>query len=125
MASVNKVLLLGNLTRDPELRYTSGGSSVCNFSMAMNSKFKGKDGDMKEETLFMRITVWGKQGESCAQYLTKGRAVFVEGRLQTREWEAEDGTKRKSTNVIATNVQFLSDGKKIDRPAADNDDIPF
>ncbi len=125
MASVNKVMLMGNLTRDPELRYTSGGQAVCNFSIAMNRYYNNKEGERQEETTFMRITVWGKQGENCAQYLSKGRSAFVEGRLESRSWEAEDGTKRTSIDVVADNVQFLgglrgSDGGDTD--AFDTDD---
>jgi len=141
MASFNKVLLMGNLTRDPELRYTSGGQPVCNFSMAMGRKFTDKSGEKREETTYMRVTVWGKQGENCAQYLSKGRGVFVEGRLRSRSWEAEDGQKRSTVEVVADTVQFLpgkggptgggggggdfvDDGPPMDGPPAE-DDIPF
>ena len=136
MASFNKVLLMGNLTRDPELRYTSGGSAVCNFSMAMNRKYTDKSGERRDETTYMRVTVWGKQGENCAQYLSKGRGVFVEGRLQSRSWETEDGQKRSAVDVVADTVQFLpgrggnaggggfNDEPPMDGPPAE-DDIPF
>ena len=107
MASVNKVMLMGNLTRDPELRHTSSGQAVCNFSMAMNRHFKTKEGEKKEETTFMRITVWGTQGENCAKYLSKGRSAFVEGRLDSRTWEDDDGNKRSTVDVVAESVQFL------------------
>jgi single-strand DNA-binding protein len=106
MASLNKVMIMGNLTRDPDLRYTAGGSAVCNFSIATNRKFKQGE-EWKEETEYHNITVWGKQGENCAQYLRKGRSAFVEGRLQTREYEAKEGGKRKATDVIADSVQFI------------------
>lgn len=130
MASFNKVMLMGNLTRDPELRYTSGGQAVCNFSLAINRYFNDKQGEKKEETTFMRITVWGKQGENCAQYLSKGRSAFVEGRLQSRSWETEDGQKRSAVDVVAESVQFLSGRNDSNKPAADSgaiaeDDIPF
>ncbi len=115
MASVNKVMLMGNLTRDPELRHTSSGQSVCNFSMAMNRYFKDKEGEKKEETTFMRITVWGAQGENCAKYLSKGRSAFVEGRLDSRTWEDDDGNKRSTVDVVAESVQFLGG------PRDDND----
>ena len=136
MASFNKVMLMGNLTRDPELRYTSGGSAVCNFSIAMNRKFTDKSGERRDETTYMRVTVWGKQGENCAQYLSKGRGVFVEGRLQSRSWETEDGQKRSAVDVVADSVQFLpgrggnsggggfKDEPPMDGPPAE-DDIPF
>ena len=130
MASFNKVMLMGNLTRDPELRYTSGGQAVCNFSLAINRYFNDKQGERKEETTFMRITVWGKQGENCAQYLSKGRSAFVEGRLQSRSWETEDGQKRSAVDVVADSVQFIGGRNDSSKPSADSgaiaeDDIPF
>ncbi len=120
MASVNKVMLMGNLTRDPELRYTSGGQAVCNFSIAINRYYNNKEGERQEETTFMRITVWGKQGENCAQYLSKGRPVFVEGRLQSKSWEDDQGNKRTSVEIVAENVQFL--GSASDNNSAFIDD---
>lgn len=107
MPSLNKVLLIGNLTRDPELRYVPSGSAVCTFSMAMNRVYKLQSGEKKEEATFMRVVVWSKMAEICSQYLTKGRAVFVEGRLQSRSWDGPDGQKRSAVEVIAQNVQFL------------------
>lgn len=106
MASLNKVFLMGNLTRDPELRYTPNGTAVVNFGMAVNRRFSNSAGEKKEETCFVRIVVFGKQAESCNQYLTKGRLVFVEGRLQYRSWEV-GGEKRSTLDVIAERVQFL------------------
>ncbi len=106
-ANFNKVFLMGNLTRDPELRYTASGSAVCHFDMATNRRFTGKDGQKREDTCFMRINVWGKSGENCANYLSKGRPVFVEGRLQSRSWQTEDGQKRSAVDVVADSVQFL------------------
>ncbi|MGE4357625.1 MAG: single-stranded DNA-binding protein [Candidatus Omnitrophota bacterium] len=106
MASLNKVFLIGNLTRDPELRYTPTGTAVVNFGIAVNRRFTDSSGEKKEETCFVRIVVFGKQAESCNQYLTKGRLVFVEGRLQYRSWET-GGEKRNSLDVIAERVQFL------------------
>ena len=112
MASLNKVFLMGNLTRDPELRYTQGGMAVANLGLASNRVYKGKDGEKKEETCFVRVVVWGRQAETCGQYLTKGSPLFVEGRLQSRSWETEDKQKRNTLEVVALNIQFLSGGKK-------------
>ena len=106
MASFNKVFLMGNLTRDPELRYTASGAGVASFGLAVNRKYKQGD-DWKEEVCFIDITVWGKQGENCTEYLNKGSAVFLEGRLQFRTWETDDGQKRSKLDVVANNVQFL------------------
>ena len=107
MASVNKVILIGNLGRDPELRYTQGGQAVANFTLATNERFSTKDGDKQERTEWHRIVAWGRTGELCAQYLSKGRSVYLEGRLQTREWEDKEGQKRRTTEIVATTVQFL------------------
>ena len=107
MASVNKVILVGNLGRDPELRYTQGGQAVANFTLATNEKWSDKQGNAQERTGWHRIVVWGKQGENCAQYLQKGRSCYIEGRLQTREWEDKDGNKRTTTEINAQTVQFL------------------
>ena len=106
MAGVNKVFLLGNLTRDPELRYTANGFAVAGFGIAVNRKYK-QDNEWKEEVCFVDITVWGKQGENCAEYLHKGSSAFIEGRLNFRSWETEQGQKRSKLEVVATNVQFL------------------
>lgn len=111
MASLNKVLLIGNLTRDPELRYIPNGSAVLSFTMAMNRVFKLPTGEKKEETSFVRVVVWGRMGEVCAEYLKKGNPVFVEGRLQSRSWDGPDGQKKNTMEVIATNVQFLRGGQ--------------
>ena len=110
MASVNKVTILGNLGDDPELRETNSGSSVCQLSVATNERWKDKDGNSQERTEWHRVIVWGKQGESCAKYLEKGRSVYVEGRIQTRSWEDDDGNKRYVTEIVASDVQFLSGG---------------
>ena len=106
MISLNRVLLIGNLTRDPELRYTPSGTPVANLRLAVNSSFKGQDGQRKEETCFVTVVVWSKQAEICNQYLKKGRPVFVEGRLLYRSWEAE-GKTRSTMEVRADRVQFL------------------
>ena len=108
MANLNKVFLMGNLTRDPELRYTPNGSAVVNLRLAVNRRFKTQSGELKEDTAFLTVVVWGKQAESCSQYLNKGRPVFVEGRLQSRSWESADGQKRNVLEVRADRVQFLS-----------------
>jgi single-strand DNA-binding protein len=107
MASVNKVILIGNLGRDPELRYTQGGQAVANFTLATSERFSTKDGEKQERTEWHRIVAWGRTGELCAQYLSKGRSVYIEGRLQTREWEDKEGQKRKTTEIVANTVQFL------------------
>ena len=106
MASLNRVLLIGNLTKDPELRYTPSGTPVANLRLAVNSSFKDQAGQRKEETCFVTIVVWSKQAELCQQYLKKGRAVFIEGRLLYRSWEAE-GKTRSTMEVRADRVQFL------------------
>jgi len=107
MASVNKVILVGNLGRDPELRYIQSGQAVANFTLATNDRWRDKEGNNQERTEWHRIVVWGKSAENCAQYLQKGRSVYVEGRLQTREWEDKEGNKRQTTEVVAQAVQFL------------------
>ena len=107
MASVNKVILVGNLGRDPELRYIPSGQAVANFTLATNDRWRDKEGNNQERTEWHRIVVWGKSAENCAQFLQKGRSVYIEGRLQTREWEDKDGNKRQTTETIAQTVQFL------------------
>ncbi len=108
MAGVNKAILIGNLGRDPELRYTASGQPVANFSIATTESWNKKDGTGREEkTEWHRIVAWGRTAELCAQYLAKGRTVYVEGRLQTREWENRDGQKQRTTEVVANTVQFI------------------
>ena len=130
MASFNKVMLMGNLTRDPELRYTANGAAVANFGLAVNRKFKQGD-EWKDDVCFVDITVWGKQGENCAEYLSKGRPAFVEGYLKFSTWESE-WQKKNKLEVVANTVQFL--GSRIDSrgdlptgqvPVSDEDDVPF
>ena len=104
--SFNQVVLMGNLTRDPELRTTPTGQSVCSFSLALNRSYKGADGDWKEATDFIDIVAWANLGERVAQYLTKGRPALVSGRLQSRSWE-QDGQKRNKVEVVANEVTFL------------------
>ena len=110
MASFNKVLLMGNLTRDPELRYVPSGTAVATFTVAVNRVYTSQAGEKKEEVSFIRIVVWGRRAEVCGEYLSKGSPVFVEGRLQSRSWEGQDGQKRSTMEVIADNVQFLRGG---------------
>jgi len=106
MVSLNRVLLIGNLTKDPELRYTPSGTPVASLRLAVNSNFKDQSGQRKEETCFVTVVVWSRQAEICTQYLKKGRSVFVEGRLLYRSWEAE-GKTRSTMEVRADRVQFL------------------
>jgi single-strand DNA-binding protein len=100
-------MLIGNLTRDPELRYIPSGSAVASFSLAMNRVYKLQTGEKKEEVSFVKVIVWGRMAEVCGEYLTKGSPVFVEGRLQSRSWDGPDGQKRSALEVIAVNIQFL------------------
>lgn len=106
MADLNKVFLMGNLTRDPETRYLANGTAVVSFGLATNRTYTAQSGEKKEEVCFVRVVVFGKQAEACGQYLNKGKQVFVEGRLQYRSWEAE-GQKRNALDVVAERVQFL------------------
>ena len=107
-SNINRVILVGNLTRDPELRTTPSGTSVCKLRLAVNERAKDPStGQWGDRPNYFDITVWGAQGESCAQYLAKGRPVAIDGRLQWREWDAQDGTKRQAVEVVADNVQFL------------------
>jgi single-strand DNA-binding protein len=107
MGSVNKVILVGNLGADPELKYTPSNRPVCNLSIATNEVWKDKTGQKQEKTEWHRVNVWGEQAEHCSKYLAKGRSVYVEGRLQTRSWDDKDGKKRYSTEVVAERVVFL------------------
>jgi single-strand DNA-binding protein len=126
-ASLNKVLLIGNLTRDPELRYVPSGTAVATFTIAINRVYTSQAGEKKEEVSFIKIVVWGRRAEVCGEYLSKGSPVFIEGRLQSRSWEGQDGQKRSTTEVIADNVQFLrgaaAAGKGSDQ-SAKGDTIP-
>jgi len=118
--SFNQVTLMGNLTRDPELRQIPSGQSVCSFSLALNRSYKGSDGEWQEATDYVDVVAWGPLGERVAQYLTKGRPALVSGRLQSRSWE-QDGQKRSKLEVIAQDVTFLggrSDSSSSDSPAS-------
>jgi len=139
MASVNKVILIGNLGRDPEVRYTAGGTPVANFSMATSERWTDASGDRKERTEWHKVVVWAKQAEIVGEYLRKGKQVYVEGSLQTREWTDREGNKRYTTEVKAQRVQMLgrpddrepvaasSPEQEVAEPAAgfNEDDIPF
>ena len=137
MASLNKVFLIGNLTRAPELRYTPSGTAVSDLRLAVNRSYTTQCGERREETCFLTVVVWGKQAESSAQYLDKGSPVLVEGRLQTRDWETKDGQKRNVVEVVAERLQFLgraraagppTETEAAEEPAAaagDADEVPF
>src|SRR6267143_652445 len=107
MASLNKVFLIGNLTRPPELRYTPSGTAVSDLRLAVNRGYTTQGGERREETCFLTVVVWGKQAESCGEYLDKGSPILVEGRLQTRDWETKDGQKRNVVEVVAERVQLV------------------
>lgn len=144
MASYNRVLLMGNLTRNPEIRYTPSGTAVADLGLAINENFKNKAGETVEQTCFVDVVVWGRQAETSAEYLQKGSPVFVEGRLQLDQWENQQGEKRSKLRVRADRVQFLgTPGKGTEISAApstsapqeasvppapsvdDEDDVPF
>jgi single-strand DNA-binding protein len=143
MAAINRVVLVGNLTRDPELRHTQSGMAVCSLRLAVNTRRKDETGQWVDKPNYFDITVWGNQGERCAQYLAKGRPVAVDGRLEWREWETPEGNKRQAVDIVADTVQFLGsrgDGEggggnyipaEVSAPAGDfpssptDDDIPF
>ena len=141
MASLNRVMILGNLGRDPELRHTPSGRAVCTLNVATSESWTDQQsGERQERTEWHRVVVWGRSAENCAQYLKKGRQVFVKGKLQTRKWQDKEGQDRWSTEVHADRVQFIGsagagvgggatplDGEAEigPPPASDNDDIPF
>ena len=140
MASLNKVILLGNLTRDPELRYTPNGTPVSTFGLAINRRFR-QDDTWRDEVCYVDIVSFGRQAETVTEYLTKGNLAMIEGRLQWRSWETEDGQKRSKHEVVASNIQFmprmrdegmgrsrpefLSEEPVEDIPGPETDDIPF
>ncbi len=142
MAGINKVILIGRLGSDPEVRYTPSGVAVANFSIATSEEWKDKDsGERRERTEWHRIVAWRRLGEICGEYLSKGKQVYIEGRLQTRDWEDRDGNKRYTTEIVASDVQFLGtrDSSEPARPRGSSsmdiqgmppqgpgdDDIPF
>ena len=121
--NINRVIITGNLTRDPELRSTNGGMSVCSLRVAVNTRRKDQSsGEWVDKPNYFDVTVWGNQGESCAQFLSKGRPVGVDGRLDWREWDAQDGTKRQAVEIIADSVQFL--GSRGDAEGGQNQFVP-
>jgi single-strand DNA-binding protein len=141
MASINKAILIGNLGGDPELRYTSNGTAVASFNIATTERYKDKNGEQQERTEWHSIVCWGRMGELANEYLRKGRSVYIEGRIQTRNYEDKDGIKRYKTEIVAQQMQFLggrgqessqaarSDDSSATQPEpeipADDDDLPF
>ena len=144
--SFNKIIIVGNLGRDPELRYTPQGTPVCSFSLATNERRKDKAGEMQDQTTWFKVTLWGRQAETASQYLTKGRPIYIEGRLRVEEWTDRDGKPRHTLEVHATDMQFIGGGGggggvgrsedvQAERPAASEpatghpdlaeDDVPF
>jgi single-strand DNA-binding protein len=117
LMSFNKVILVGNLGRDPELRYTPQGTPVCSFSMATNERRKDKTGEMQDQTTWFKVTLWNRQAETAAQYLQKGRPVYIEGRLRVEEYTDRDGKQRHSLEVNATDMQFIGGGRGEEPPA--------
>src|SRR6185503_11798393 len=144
-ANINRVVLVGNLTRDPEMKHLPSGTALCSLRIAVNTRRKDESGQWTDKPNYFDVSVWGAQGESCAQYLAKGRPVAIDGRLEWREWEATDGSgKRQAVEIVADNVQFLGSrdgcggggdapqfvpagaaGESADFPASPDDDIPF
>jgi single-strand DNA-binding protein len=108
--SFNKIIVVGNLGRDPELRYTPQGDAVCNFSIAVNDKRRDKAGELQDATTWFKVTLWRKQAETASKYLTKGSSVYIEGRLRVEEWNDRDGKNRFTLEISATDMQFLSGG---------------
>ena len=140
MAGVNKVILIGNLGKDPELRYTPGGQAVASFSLATGEKWRDKDGNLQDRTEWHNIVVWGRMAENAKEYLSKGRPVYIEGRIQTRSWDDKDGNKRYTTEIVTQRMQFLGgrgdQGASPGAPppeeapqpadlAGEDDDLPF
>jgi single-strand DNA-binding protein len=140
MAGVNKVILLGNLGKDPEVRTLENGTKVANFTMATSRSYKTQDGKMIEETEWHRIVLWGPQAELAEKYLAKGRKVYIEGRLKTRQWEDKDGIKHYTTEIFGESIQFVDRAPEgpppvsekdnnpiaaVASPDGDNDDLPF
>ena len=115
-ANINRVVLVGNLTRDPEMKHLPSGTALCSLRIAVNTRRKDESGQWTDKPNYFDVSVWGNQGESCEQYLAKGRPVAIDGRLEWREWEAQDGSKRQAVEVVAESVQFL--GGRQDSEAA-------
>jgi len=131
MVSFNKVILIGNLTKDPELRYTPSGTAVATFGLAVNHRYKQGD-ELKDDVCFVDVVVFGKQAENVGQYLSKGKGIIVDGRLQQRRWETEEGQKRSKHEVVANTVHFLpktgagsEGGDKVEQGVEGTEDVPF
>src|SRR5882672_1052230 len=143
-ANINRVVLVGNLTRDPELKQTPSGTPVCSLRIAVNSRRKDESGQWTDKPNYFSVSVFGNQAESCSQYLSKGRPVAIDGRLDWREWQSQDGSKREAVEIVAESVQFLGSrgdaaggdaapqfvpagaaGESADFPSTADDDIPF
>lgn len=125
-ASLNKAMLMGNLTRDVELKYTPSGATVANFGLAVNRTYTNSDGEKADDVCYIDVVAWNRLAEVSGEYLSKGKPVLVEGRLQYRSWESEDGGKRSKLEVVAQNIQFLGGTKADDSVGeAKDDDIPF
>lgn len=122
--SFNKITVVGNLGREPELRYTPQGSAVCNFSIATNEKKRDKSGEFQDVTTWFRVTLWGKQAENASKYLTKGSPVYIEGRLRVEEWTDRDGNNRYTLEVQGTDMQFLGGGARNEDFASDSGSEP-
>ncbi|MCP5007690.1 MAG: single-stranded DNA-binding protein [Planctomycetes bacterium] len=122
MSNYNRVTLIGNITRDPELKQMPSGSALVSFGMAINRNWKGKDGEKREETCFVDITMFGKRAEVIDEYFSKGSSIFIDGRLQYQQWDAKDGSKRSALKVIAEDFQFMGSRQE---KKADEEDIPF
>ncbi|HLE08033.1 MAG TPA: single-stranded DNA-binding protein [Thermodesulfobacteriota bacterium] len=137
MAGVNKVILVGNLGKDPEIRYTPGGVAVANFTLATSENWTSKEGKKETKTEWHRIVAFGRLAEICGEYLNKGKQVYIEGKIQTRQWEDKDGNKRYTTEIVANTLQMLGRAEKAEEaapagmpaaeepPATETDDIPF
>ena len=137
MAGVNKVILVGNLGKDPEIRYTPGGVAVANFTLATSENWTSKEGKKETKTEWHRIVSFGRLAEICGEYLNKGKQVYIEGKIQTRQWEDKDGNKRYTTEIVANTLQMLGRAEKAEEaapagmpaaeepPATETDDIPF
>lgn len=137
MSSLNKVMLLGRLGKDPELKHTEGGKTICKFSIATDETWKGTDGEKQSKTTWHNIVVWGKLAEICGQYLSKGKLVFIEGKIQVREWEDKEGLKRTTTEILASNMVMCGgrdEGTNKPEPKSaggghrddvDDSDVPF
>ncbi|MCO6509233.1 MAG: single-stranded DNA-binding protein [Aridibacter famidurans] len=120
--SFNKIIIVGNLGRDPELRYTPQGTAVCNFSMATNEKRRDKSGELQDITTWFRVTLWGRQAENASKYLQKGSQVYIEGRLRIDEWTDRDGNTRQTLDVNASDMQFLGGGRQDDYSSGENEE---